>query len=111
MDSIKGFSPPSADFRPKEAEVPPSIGKTKEPNPASEQGQGGTEQVLEFIKDEMNVGDINLDISVDQSTGTILVKVVDGETGKVIREIPAPELVALARRMEELTGVLINDKI
>ena len=46
-----------------------------------------------------------LQIQVHQKTGNIVVKVISKEDGKTIREIPPEELLNLAARMEELSGV------
>jgi hypothetical protein len=36
---------------------------------------------------------------------------INAQTGKVIREIPPPELLALAKSMKEMEGVLFDEKI
>ncbi len=40
----------------------------------------------------------------------IAVKVVDRDTGKVIREIPAKEIQALQDKMSELVGMIFDHK-
>jgi flagellar protein FlaG len=49
-----------------------------------------------------------LQIQVHGKTGNIMVKVISKEDGKTIREIPPEELLNLAARMEELSGVLFD---
>jgi flagellar protein FlaG len=49
-----------------------------------------------------------LKIEIHKETGRIMVKVISKETGDVIREIPSEELMELASKMEEMTGVLYN---
>jgi flagellar protein FlaG len=51
-----------------------------------------------------------LQIMVHDKTGKIIVKVISKEDGKTIREIPSEELLNLAARMEELSGVLFDQK-
>ena len=51
----------------------------------------------------------NLNISVHDDTGNIIVKVT-GEDGKIIREIPPEELIDLATKMKEMIGALVNKK-
>jgi flagellar protein FlaG len=69
------------------------------------------EKILELMKEELGVSDIKLDYSVHKPTGQIVVKILDGETGEVIREIPPKELLALAESMKELEGLLFNKSI
>lgn len=40
----------------------------------------------------------------------VIVKIIDRETGQVIRQIPPPELVKLAERMEEIYGMIFRAK-
>lgn len=53
----------------------------------------------------------DIKIKVNSDTGDISVKVISEETGKVIREIPSQEMLALAARMEEISGVLFDQKV
>lgn len=49
-----------------------------------------------------------LKFAVDGDTGTVVVKVVDTETDQVIRQIPSEEMLAIARNMERLQGLLVK---
>jgi flagellar protein FlaG len=41
----------------------------------------------------------------------MVVKVIDGETGKMIRQIPNEEIVRLSKNIDKLDGLLIDKKI
>lgn len=41
----------------------------------------------------------------------VLVKIIDRETGQVIRQIPPPELVKLAEQMEEIYKTIFRAKV
>lgn len=53
----------------------------------------------------------DLKIQVHEKTGNIMVKVTSKESGKVIREIPPKELLDLAARIEEMTGILFDENV
>jgi flagellar protein FlaG len=53
----------------------------------------------------------DLKIQVHEKTGEIIVKVTSKESGKVIREIPSKELLDLAAKIEEMTGILFDEKV
>ena len=63
------------------------------------------------IQETLGAIDFRLNFSVDPDTQTVIAKVVNAQTGKVIREIPPPELLALAKSMKEMEGVLFDEKI
>lgn len=52
----------------------------------------------------------NLEFTVDAETDRTLVKVVDLETKEVIRQIPSPEVVEIAKAIDQLQGLLIRQK-
>jgi flagellar protein FlaG len=49
-----------------------------------------------------------LDFSIDDSTKKIVVKVIDGNTNEVIRQIPPEEMLALSAKFSEIKGMLFN---
>jgi len=46
----------------------------------------------------------NLQFRVDDSTKEVVVKIVDSQSGDVVRQIPSEEMLAFIRRMQELDG-------
>ncbi|RJQ47252.1 MAG: flagellar protein FlaG [Nitrospiraceae bacterium] len=52
--------------------------------------------------------DRKIHIEIEKELGITVVKVVDGETNKVIRQIPPEEVIELSKRSQDLKGLLIN---
>jgi flagellar protein FlaG len=50
----------------------------------------------------------NHKIKLEVDNDIMIVKVIDEETGEVIRQIPPEELVALSKHAKDLKGLLIN---
>jgi flagellar protein FlaG len=50
-------------------------------------------------------------LSVNEQINQVIIKVVDGETDKVIKEIPAEEIQHLIARIKETIGLLVDEKI
>jgi flagellar protein FlaG len=46
----------------------------------------------------------NLQFSIDSDSGRTVVKVIDADTDKVIRQIPSDEVLVMAKRLEEQAG-------
>lgn len=46
----------------------------------------------------------NLQFQVDDSTKELVVKIVDSESGKTVRQIPSEEMLDFVKRMQELDG-------
>jgi flagellar protein FlaG len=52
----------------------------------------------------------SLEFSVDTDTNRIVVKVVDNETRELVKQIPMEEMLALAKAMNRLQGLLLRTK-
>ncbi|MBW4081664.1 flagellar protein FlaG [Paenibacillus sp. S150] len=53
----------------------------------------------------------SLEISVHAKTHAIMIKVLNKETGELIREVPPEKILDLAARMMEITGIIVDKKI
>ena len=58
---------------------------------------------------EMQARKVVFHVSVE--TGDLLIQVVDGETGDIVRQIPPDEVIAFMRRFREVLGLLLDEKI
>ncbi|MEK3704952.1 flagellar protein FlaG [Paenibacillus sp. FSL R7-0198] len=52
-----------------------------------------------------------LEMSVHEKTHQILVKVLNKETGELIREIPPEKTLDLVAKMMEIAGIIIDEKV
>jgi flagellar protein FlaG len=50
-------------------------------------------------------------LSVNDAINQVVIKVVDGDTDKVIKEIPPEEIQRLIARIKETIGLLVDQKI
>ncbi len=77
------------------------------PTPTSAQVQ----QAVQMIGRAIQTFSSNLEFSVDDAAvGKTVVKVVDKETGELIRQIPSQEALDIARALDRLQGLLIRQK-
>ncbi|QWU15866.1 flagellar protein FlaG [Paenibacillus sophorae] len=52
-----------------------------------------------------------LEVSVHEKTHDIMVKVLNKDTGELIREVPPEKTLDLVAKMMEIAGILIDEKI
>ena len=84
--------------------------KAEAGQPASKAGiaiehiNAAVDQLKSFVKDAQR----NLDFSVDDSSGQFVVKVLDGDSGVVIRQIPSEELLRLSEQLESMRSLLFQ---
>lgn len=51
-----------------------------------------------------------LQFSIDEETGRTVIRVVDEQTGETIRQIPSEEIMAIARNLDRLQGLLVHQE-
>ncbi|MCB5189255.1 flagellar protein FlaG [Methylobacillus arboreus] len=66
--------------------------------------EAAVKQINEFIAPIMQ----SIQFSTDNDSGRIVVKVVDSETQKVLRQIPSEEALAISKALDSLQGLIIR---
>ncbi|KAF6634852.1 flagellar protein FlaG [Paenibacillus sp. EKM208P] len=71
------------------------------------------EAVLELQKaiDAIQGPQKTFEISVHEKTHAIMIKVMNKETGDLIREVPPEKILDIAARMMEIAGIIIDKKV
>jgi len=67
-------------------------------------------QSVEKINNTIQAMARNLQFTVDQDTKKNVVKVIDTVTKDVIRQIPTEEVLAIAKTLDKLQGLLLREK-
>jgi flagellar protein FlaG len=73
----------------------------------SEQIREAAEKIQNSVD---NLAQKNLRFSIDEDTGKTIIKVVDAHTDELIKQIPSEEAVEIARTLDKVQGLLLNDK-
>lgn len=79
-----------------------------EKSSAGEQGGVQPEEILNQIKSLTENGLYSVRFENSQEFDELIVKIVDNETDKVIRQVPAEEILGVKASLAELRGKLID---
>ena len=69
-----------------------------------------TELLDDVQKDLKIIHNVDLRFSVHEASGRIMVTVIDGSAGEVIREVPPSEILDIAARIDQMIGLMIDQK-
>jgi flagellar protein FlaG len=72
------------------------------------------EQVQQGVKEmnaQLNLASHSIRFSIDDKSHDLVVKVVDTDTDKVIRQIPAEEILRLRENMKALSGMIMEEEV
>jgi flagellar protein FlaG len=101
--------------KPARAEAPQSV--VAGPKQAIEQERplqnaGEFSDLVRDINTLVNqVASTKISFDVDDDTGRAIVRVLNKETGEVIRQVPPEELLTLVARMQQLSGLIFNQEV
>jgi flagellar protein FlaG len=91
----------------------PKVQKTEAPVAAKDQDSDSAKLKLAVQEIEKFVQSIkrNLEFSIDEHSGKVIVKVIASETGEVVRQIPSAEALKLADSLANASHVLFDAKV
>lgn len=97
--------------------VTDTIKSNSELNLAEKQGikvSIGQEQLIKAIDKAVKAlqgPNTTLDISIHEKTHELMVKVLNKDTGELIREVPPEKTLDLVAKMMEIAGILIDERV
>lgn len=68
------------------------------------------ERAVEQMTRTARIFHTNLEFSTHEETGRILVRVIDNDTGQVVREIPPQKLLDAAASIQQALGLLFDER-
>lgn len=79
--------------------------------PASEEPQRvALEKAVIDMREFVQASQRNLDFSIDDSTGIVVVKVIATDSGEVIRQLPSETALKLAQNLSDASSLLFDSK-
>lgn len=103
--NVRGDGAPS----PQAQVVPPQEGDDKHAELLSVDRKA-IEQAVTKIQESIGQVDSSLRIEVDSDIHRVIVKVINNQSGEVIRQIPSQEIVEISKRLDAMQGLLLTKR-
>lgn len=68
------------------------------------------DKAVKAVNDFVGAVNNSLNFSVDDSTGKTIVKVIDSSTKEVIKQFPSEEMLSIAKALDGIKGLLVQQK-
>jgi len=65
---------------------------------------------IQQLNDQLQKFNRDLQFVADEGTGKRVVKVIDSNTGEVIRQIPPEEILRIMQNIDNMSGLIFNNK-
>jgi len=77
----------------------------------NDERKAAQEEFIKTLKEEFDlINQVKLKFSRDYDTGQPFIEIVDKDSGDVVREIPPEFMRKLAEKMDEMVGILFDQK-
>lgn len=67
------------------------------------------QEAVELVNRVFDRSPVDLNLSIDNDTDTVVIKLIDRESRKIIRQIPPDEILRLRQHLQELLGVVFDE--
>jgi flagellar protein FlaG len=107
VERIRGEEPTGA------AGQKPRVRKSDSEGPSTSQAsvdRAAIDQAVTRVNEALRLTDSQLKIQVDHETDRVIVKVLEQESGEVIRQIPPEELLELEKYLSSPKGLLLQEQ-
>ena len=68
-------------------------------------------EAMEAVEIMMNVRNRSIQFVKDESSGANVIKVIDDNTGEVIRQLPSEELLGFMRNLTKMLGNFLDERV
>lgn len=72
--------------------------------------QNSIEEAVKKVNEFVNPINNSLSFNIDEESGQTVIKVIDLTTKEVIRQIPSEEMLAIAKALDTMKGLLVQQK-
>jgi flagellar protein FlaG len=91
-------------------ELPPEV-KSSPPPSALPDTPEDLDQAIRELNDYVQSLKRTINFEIDESSGRAIVRVLNQQTGELIRQIPSEEALAIARHLDAVQGVIVRKKV
>lgn len=84
--------------------------KNQEQNLLKNISENELKKAAEELNKKLNMLNSQLKIEIDKDTGIKVAKIIDKETDEVIRQIPPEAILKIVKYLDEVTGILFNER-
>lgn len=67
------------------------------------------EKMIEAVNRALSTENIKVQLKVHKPTNIIVIKIIDTETNKVIREIPPEKILEMIEKLQEIVGLIVDE--
>ena len=89
------------------AAAPPDAATAK---PSSPPGRAEVQAAVDKANASLSTMDHALEFTIDPDTSAVIVRLIDRQDNRVLRQVPSPEMLAIAKALDRMQGMLLQSR-
>jgi len=81
---------------------------SRSPSPVQAPDREKLEVATQSVRDFVKAVNSNIEFSVNEDTGQLVVRIIDRATKEVIRQMPSEEMLAIAKALDSIKGLFVT---
>ncbi|SDC64097.1 flagellar protein FlaG [Cupriavidus sp. YR651] len=110
-DSVTAAPAPAAPAATADAVRPAHATTDADGRSAPDDSPARTAAAVQELVDVLKTTSIGLRFEIDENTHRVITKVIDKETGELIRQMPSAEVMRFAQAIDKLQGLFISHAV
>ncbi|MGO4306631.1 flagellar protein FlaG [Cupriavidus sp. RAF12] len=110
-DSVTAAPAPAAPAATVEPVRPAQAATDTDGRSAPDDSPARTAAAVQELVDVLKTTSIGLRFEIDENTHRVITKVIDKETGELIRQMPSAEVMRFAQAIDKLQGLFISHAV
>lgn len=90
---------------------PAVVAPAVQPSEAAKEESGREAEAIGELVDVLRTTAVSLRFEIDESTHRVITKVIDKQTGELIRQMPTVEVLRIARAIDKLQGLFVSQAV
>jgi flagellar protein FlaG len=80
------------------------------PVAAPEPSRELVQAAVDHVNAALAASNRSIEFSIDPDVKTVVVRVIDKQDGSVLRQVPSQEMLAIAKALDQITGLLLRNR-
>ena len=78
--------------------------------PAPSPGRAEVQAAVDKANASLSTMDHALEFTIDPDTRAVVVRLIDRQDNRVLRQVPSPEMLAIAKALDRMQGMLLQSR-
>jgi len=78
--------------------------------PAPSPGRAEVQAAVDKANASLSTMDHALEFTIDPDTSAVVVRLIDRQDNRVLRQVPSPEMLAIAKALDRMQGMLLQSR-